>query len=112
MASLVLSRQINVHALQRGLYMAAKQNGKRKFPALPNRIARPDVLRAPGSRCEVTETRPASQTNSRAGPAQDLEAGIGKQTRQLSDGLDILGACLFCQLLPGHKIRMLASAAE
>jgi group II intron reverse transcriptase/maturase len=35
----------NVRALQRGLYVAAKQNGKRKFPALLDRIARPDVLR-------------------------------------------------------------------
>ena len=34
----------NVRALQRGLYVAAKQNGKRKFPALLDRIARPDVL--------------------------------------------------------------------
>jgi RNA-directed DNA polymerase len=35
----------NVRALQRGLYVAAKRNGKRKFPALLDRIARPDVLR-------------------------------------------------------------------
>jgi RNA-directed DNA polymerase len=35
----------NVRALQRGLYVAAKQNGKRKFPALLDRIARLDVLR-------------------------------------------------------------------
>ncbi len=34
----------NVRALQRGLYVAAKRNGKRKFPALLDRIARPDVL--------------------------------------------------------------------
>jgi RNA-directed DNA polymerase len=35
----------NVRALRRGLYVAAKRNGKRKFPALLDRIARPDVLR-------------------------------------------------------------------
>jgi RNA-directed DNA polymerase len=35
----------NVRALQRGLYVAAKQNRERKFPALLDRIARPDVLR-------------------------------------------------------------------
>jgi group II intron reverse transcriptase/maturase len=36
----------NVRALQRALYVAAKRNGQRKFPALLDRIARPDVLRA------------------------------------------------------------------
>jgi hypothetical protein len=36
----------NVRALQRRLYVAAKRNGKRKFPALLDRIARLDVLRA------------------------------------------------------------------
>jgi group II intron reverse transcriptase/maturase len=35
----------NVRALQRGLYVAAKRNPERKFPALLDRIARPDVLR-------------------------------------------------------------------
>jgi len=35
----------NVRALQRALYVAAKRNGRRKFPALLDRIARPDVLR-------------------------------------------------------------------
>ncbi|EQD44467.1 RNA-directed DNA polymerase (reverse transcriptase) [mine drainage metagenome] len=35
----------NVRALQRALYVAAKRNGRRKFPALYDRIARPDVLR-------------------------------------------------------------------
>lgn len=35
----------NVRALQRKLYVAAKQNRERKFPALLDRIARPDVLR-------------------------------------------------------------------
>jgi RNA-directed DNA polymerase len=35
----------NVRALQRGLYVAAKRNGRRKFPALLDRIARADVLR-------------------------------------------------------------------
>jgi group II intron reverse transcriptase/maturase len=35
----------NVRALQRKLYVAAKRNGRRKFPALLDRIARPDVLR-------------------------------------------------------------------
>jgi retron-type reverse transcriptase len=34
-----------VRALQRALYVAAKRNGRRKFPALFDRIARPDVLR-------------------------------------------------------------------
>jgi len=34
-----------VHALQRALYVAAKRNGQRKFPALYDRIARPDVMR-------------------------------------------------------------------
>ena len=34
----------NVRALQRALYVAAKWNGRRKFPALYDRIARPDVL--------------------------------------------------------------------
>jgi len=34
-----------VRALQRALYVAAKRNGERKFPALYDRIARPDVLR-------------------------------------------------------------------
>jgi len=34
----------NVRALQRALYVAAKRNGGRKFPALYDRIARPDVL--------------------------------------------------------------------
>jgi RNA-directed DNA polymerase len=34
----------NVRALQRALYVAAKRNGRRKFPALLDRIARPDVL--------------------------------------------------------------------
>ena len=34
----------NVRALQRVLYVAAKRNGGRKFPALLDRIARPDVL--------------------------------------------------------------------
>jgi len=34
-----------VRALQRKLYVAAKRNRKRKFPALLDRIARPDVLR-------------------------------------------------------------------
>lgn len=34
----------NVRALQRGLYVAAKRNPERKFPALLDRIARPDVL--------------------------------------------------------------------
>lgn len=34
-----------VRALQRALYVAAKRNGRRKFPALYDRIARPDVLR-------------------------------------------------------------------
>ena len=35
----------NVRALQRALYVAPKRNGRRKFPALLARIARPDVLR-------------------------------------------------------------------
>src|SRR5262249_23148299 len=35
----------NVRALQRALYVAAKRNGRRKFPALFDRIDRPDVLR-------------------------------------------------------------------
>ena len=35
----------DVRALQRGLDVAAKRNGQRKFPALLDRIARPDVLR-------------------------------------------------------------------
>jgi RNA-directed DNA polymerase len=35
----------NVRALQRGLYVAAKRNGRRKFPALLDRIARLDVVR-------------------------------------------------------------------
>jgi hypothetical protein len=34
----------NVRALQRALYVAAKRNGRRKFPVLYDRIARPDVL--------------------------------------------------------------------
>jgi group II intron reverse transcriptase/maturase len=33
-----------VRALQRALYVAAKRNGRRKFPALYDRIALPDVL--------------------------------------------------------------------
>jgi RNA-directed DNA polymerase len=33
-----------VRALQRTLYVAAKQNGQRRFPALLDRILRPDVL--------------------------------------------------------------------
>ena len=35
----------NVRALQRALYVAAKRNSRRKFPALLDRIARSDVLR-------------------------------------------------------------------
>jgi group II intron reverse transcriptase/maturase len=35
----------NVRALRRGLYVAAKRNRERKFPALLDRTARPDVLR-------------------------------------------------------------------
>lgn len=35
----------NVRALQRALYVAAKWNGRLKFPALYDRLARPDVLR-------------------------------------------------------------------
>src|SRR5215471_20612107 len=35
----------NVRALQRALYVAAKRNGGRKFPALLDRVARPVVLR-------------------------------------------------------------------
>ena len=35
----------NVRALQRKLYVAAKQDRERKFPALLDRVARPDVLR-------------------------------------------------------------------
>ncbi len=34
-----------VRALQRALYVAAKRNGRRKFPALYDRIALPEVLR-------------------------------------------------------------------
>lgn len=34
----------NVRALQRALYLAAKRNPKRRFPALYDRISRPDVL--------------------------------------------------------------------
>jgi len=34
-----------VRALQRALYVAAKRNGRRKFPALYDRIALPNVLR-------------------------------------------------------------------
>jgi RNA-directed DNA polymerase len=34
----------DVRALQRGLYVAAKRNRERKFPALLDRVARPDVL--------------------------------------------------------------------
>src|SRR5437763_1131403 len=34
-----------VRALQRALYVAAKRNGQRRFHALYDRIARPDVLR-------------------------------------------------------------------
>src|SRR5215472_17299381 len=33
-----------VRALQRALYVAAKRNGQRRFHALYDRIARPDVL--------------------------------------------------------------------
>ena len=33
-----------VRALQRALYVAAKRNGRRKFPALLDRVARPVVL--------------------------------------------------------------------
>jgi RNA-directed DNA polymerase len=33
-----------VRALQRTLYVAAKQNGQRRFPALLDRIVRPDVM--------------------------------------------------------------------
>lgn len=39
-----ISPRENVRALQRALYVAAKRNGRRKFPALYDRIARPDVL--------------------------------------------------------------------
>lgn len=39
------SPSANVRALQRALYVAAKRNGRRKFPALLDRIARADVLR-------------------------------------------------------------------
>ena len=35
----------HVRALQRALYVAAKWNGRLKFPALYDRLARPDVLR-------------------------------------------------------------------
>ena len=34
----------NVRALQRALQVAEKRNGRRKFPALYDRIAQPDVL--------------------------------------------------------------------
>jgi RNA-directed DNA polymerase len=40
----VNSPREKVRALQRALYVAAKQNGERKFPALFDRIALPDVL--------------------------------------------------------------------
>jgi retron-type reverse transcriptase len=41
----VNSPREKVRALQRALYVAAKRNGERKFPALYDRIALPDVLR-------------------------------------------------------------------
>ena len=47
-----ISPRENVRALQRALYVAAKRNGRRKFPALYDRIARPDVL--PGFRSRGT----------------------------------------------------------
>jgi RNA-directed DNA polymerase len=40
----VNSPREKVRALQRALYVAAKRNGRRKFPALHDRIALPHVL--------------------------------------------------------------------
>jgi group II intron reverse transcriptase/maturase len=54
----VNSPRDKVRALQRALYVAAKRNGRRKFPALYDRIARPDVLRR--ARDQVRRNRGAA----------------------------------------------------
>ena len=50
----------NVRALQRALYVAAKRNGRRKFPALCDRIARLDVLQRAWEQVRPTKVPLAS----------------------------------------------------
>jgi len=88
-----------VRALQRVLYRCAKQNQDRRFHALYDKVARSDVIAAPGARSVLTAERRASMgspsatswtrgstSSSTSSPPGCAPDGIGR---------DPCGGCIF-----------------
>ncbi|EQD72675.1 RNA-directed DNA polymerase (reverse transcriptase), partial [mine drainage metagenome] len=77
----------NVRALQRALYVAAKRNGRRKFPALYDRIARPDVLqRSLGTGPAQQRSRRHRRRDPKAIEAQGVEQVLTELRELLESG--------------------------